>query len=120
MPCDPTKQGHQRFLTFILHPWEMEIPSKTGTMDNFVPLDLPEHEWLAEVWTIVREWYSYALNCRVFNFEYRSYLEEFKTAAVCVGAEDLHPTPHSLRHGGASWDVASRQRSLLGVQRRGM
>ena len=40
-------------------------------------------------------------------------------AAAATGVARLAPTPHGLRHGGASHDHAVRARHILAIQRRG-
>ena len=55
----------------------------------------------------------------IFTFSYLDAALAFRLAMAVLGALDLRLSLYTLRHGGASTDVAYRLRSMLEVQRRG-
>jgi integrase len=116
---DPRRKDRRNFFTFVLAPEEIGEPTKTNLVDVNVPIDLPEHEWIADIWDRVAERGALRPTEHVFKFQYRHLLEQFRTTMDIIGCDELGATPHCLRHGGASEDYASRARSLNQIQKRG-
>jgi hypothetical protein len=112
--------SHLRDFTFVLHPEELLNPSKTGIVDCNITLDLKEHQTLSQCWDWVADFYSHAPMANTFSFTYKTLLECFKNTCIELGVDVLQPTPHALRHGGASWDFAAKNRDLDGIQKRGL
>jgi hypothetical protein len=117
---DPKGEGHLQDFTFVLHAHELGTPSKTGLRDCCIPLDLEEHRWIAALWDLYARFTVHAGSARVFSFSYKHLLTVFKETAAELGVQSLEPTLHCLRHGGASWDFATKVRDLDGIQKRGM
>ncbi len=117
---DPKGEGHLQDFTFVLHAHELGTPSKTGLRDCCIPLDLEEHRWIAALWDLYARFTVHAGGARVFSFSYKHLLTVFKETAAELGVQSLEPTLHCLRHGGASWDFATKVRDLDGIQKRGM
>ncbi|CAK0852634.1 unnamed protein product, partial [Prorocentrum cordatum] len=101
----------------VLHPEDLGTPSKTNAGDSYVALDLPEHQWVGRALRKLRE--RRAPLQRLLPIAYCELLAEMKRAAVTVACEVLRPTPHGLRHGGASLDKALGLRSSGDIQLRG-
>lgn len=91
-------------------------PTKTGQWDISVPLDMKD-EWLDD--------YLRALidgrdpNEPLWNFNLMEYELCIKKAAVSSGQEALNIVPYTLRHSGATVDLAMRRRTEIDVMRRG-
>ena len=104
-------------VSIILHPEELEQPSKTGEWDSSIAFDLPRHKWLGEL--LLQRARAMPTAAPLWDFEYTTLLQVMREAAQAVGAGILDPTPHSCRHGGASHDFATDARRLPEIQARG-
>ena len=114
----PGAEGILSSTTLVRHPEELQQPSKTGEYDSSIPLDLQRHHWLAKVLGLTKR--CLHPSELVFPFTYRDLYLAVVHAGAELGAGVLSPTPHGLRHGGASHDRAVRCRLLSEVQRRGL
>ena len=55
----------------------------------------------------------------LFDFDYRSFNENFRTASRAAGLSAVKPDLYQLRHGGPSHDILNRLRSKAEVKDRG-
>lgn len=101
----------------VLHPSEMQIPSKTGVYDETLVLDNPEFSvldaWLARL-------VSGNLDAPLISFSYRDWATHFQ--AACELADlglTFKAVLYQLRHGGASHEAFTRFRDVTGIQGRG-
>ncbi|CAK0846614.1 unnamed protein product [Prorocentrum cordatum] len=110
-------QGGFRWWTLLLHPEELLVPSKTGELDDSLPLDAPELQWLAPR---LRDLMA-RLGPRepLWSFGYAQLREELEGALAALGLQSLGATLHCLRRGGASHDRIVGRRSLEEVAKRG-
>ena len=109
--------GH-RFTSLVLHPMETGLPSKTQEFDETVLLDLRRHRPLATA----LEKYAERRKDEGFLFIMSpgEFFAELAAAAEMLGIQKLGPlNPYRFRHTGASHDFATKERSLLEIQRRG-
>jgi len=115
-PAAGARAPHDR-MALVLHPLEMELPSKTQEFDESLLLDLRRQEPLAEKLAVMKlnrrdDDLLFALAPARF-FKLLGMAEQRLQLGV-LGA--LHP--YRLRHTGASHDFASSARDLPSVQRR--
>ena len=104
-------------VSIVLNPEELGQPSKTGLFDSAVAFDLPQQAWIARVLLLVKG--RRHPDERLLQVAYLELLAAMRDAADALGCALLRPTPHGLRHGGASHDKAAGYRSLLDIQARG-
>ncbi|CAK0826393.1 unnamed protein product [Prorocentrum cordatum] len=110
-------RGGFRWWTPLLHPEELLVPSKTGELDDPLPLDAPELQWLAPALRDLKA----RLEPRepLWSFGYAQLREELENALAVLGLQSLGATLYCLRHGGASHDRIVGRRSLEEVAKRG-
>ena len=104
-------------VTIVLNPQALGQPSKTGLFDTNVVLDLPSHLEFALCLVALKRGRSPAE--RVCPLSYPQLLRLMHHGAAALRSKALRPTPHGLRHGGASHDRACGYRGLLEIQARG-
>ena len=99
----------------LLHDFDLGQPSKTGTTDDAVLIDLDS--WILP--TLEGLQAATHADASLWDFDATEFRLTFKAAADLLGLGQLAPHPYSLRHGGASDDLLTRRRSLEQVQARG-
>ncbi|CAK0817860.1 unnamed protein product, partial [Prorocentrum cordatum] len=99
-----------------LHRAERGQPSKVGLYDETLLLDSSALPFLGYLLDARR---GAAAGPALFDFDYRSFNESFKTAAGAAGLAALKPDLYQLRHGGPSHDILNRLRSKAEVKDRG-
>lgn len=100
-----------------LHPWERGLPSKTGTYDSAVMLDLARHRVLFPHLQAI--YHSMPRSEPLVNIPYPQLCRIFQLAVQKAGIPALHPVLYSLRHSVASGDSADGVRDIKGVKDRG-
>ena len=109
--------GHRHW-ALTLHPFELSKPSKTQEFDESVLLDRPDRTYLGPLlygWGLHR-----GLDQSLFALWQHEFSDAFRRACDSLNLRCLGcPTPHQLRHAGASWDFAANTRTLCEIQRRG-
>ena len=104
-------------MTLVLNLEDLSAPSKTGLTDFSSALDLEAHNWLASaLLSLINKRQA---DDRLFQCSYAELLASMHQAAGALGCQAVRPTPHGLRHGGASHDRAYGLRSLAEIQSRG-
>ena len=104
--------------TLLLHPREHNAASKTGIFDESLILcDVPLYAKLAPL--LGRLVHGRQPDDPLVQMPRQKVLQLVQRAAKVVGAGQLSPVLHSLRHGGPSTDLAMRARSLEEAQKRG-
>ena len=116
-PAPTAGLGHQ-FWALTLHPFELGEASKTLEFDESILLDRPESVFLGPLlhgWAVRR-----GMNVPIFALTQLEYAQCFRASCAALRLDVLGPpTPHQLRHAGASWDFAAGARNLSEIQRRG-
>ena len=99
----------------ILSPWEGNLPGKAGLYDEAVIWDMdPQLGPLLGQLIGTR-----GGHLQLWSSDAGKDIDLFSEAATAGHLDALKPTRYSLRHGGASHDLLSRQRSLAEVMKRG-
>jgi len=118
----PVKRGGSSYghYSFLLHPMEMGVPSKTLQWDEALVLDLDHQKFLGPAlnkWLNLSKRSKESLAFSVTPEQVNNYME--KTWGP-LGLEGLgRPHMYRLRHGGASHDAMMKYRSLTSIQTRG-
>ena len=114
------RAGGVRGWILSLAPQEEEIPTKTGQFDECVELDLVEHEFLNHyLKTHMSSMPEEEKDKPVVQMRTRRSLPRaVHDAGVQLGLDPLN-TLHQLRHGGASHDAATKQRTIPEIKDRG-
>ena len=99
--------------SLLIAPRELGITTKVGATDDSVDWDVPELEWVTELFKILRKG---PLDEPVWSFTYGSLIAEFRRSCRRLG---VNVVPYQLRHSGASWDRLQRHRSLEQIMKRG-
>jgi len=99
----------------LLHPFERGGPSKVGEYDDGVALDMEEMIWFGP-W-LLRQASRLAPGVKLFKFTYLEMVVMFREAMEEWDLADA--VLYRMRHGGASHDIVSNQRSVLEVKKRG-
>ncbi len=102
----------------ILHPFEEGTPSKTREFDETLLVDNPEFGFMADVLALMR---GGALYEPALETTYSKWTAAFARAVATLGGLTRFGPPvlYQLRHGGASHELYTQLRDLLGVQKRG-
>jgi hypothetical protein len=111
-------KGGRGVHTLVLHPREEGVPSKTSAVDETVELgDVASYLWLGDVLEAAMAWAPVGLLGGCTLKEFTAALE---SAQVQLG---LPPSrryvAYQMRHGGASQDLSSLERSMEAVRKRG-
>ena len=112
--------GASRFWSLLIFQEQHGRRSKTGSMDNSIPVDFEE----------VRSWIGPALEAMsqgdpdefVFSFSYPDVVAEFEISVANLGIKSTGRDRKVLymgRHSGPSIDVAQRRTPLAEVQKKG-
>ena len=102
----------------LLNPLEGEIPSKTHAYDESLMNDNPDFKWVDAVLERLRD--RGPLSEPMTTVDYAKWTAQFKAAVNELQLGPLMPlTIYQLRHGGASHEIHSGRRDLLGVKKRG-
>lgn len=110
--------GALQHVTVMADAEEGGVPSKTREFNLSIPLDLPRHSKLAKIFLIHAQ--VRAGHDRLWGFNYQTLSNNFTLACRATGVHNLLlPCLHGLRHGGASYDRATKSRDLRAVQQRG-
>jgi hypothetical protein len=115
VPPVSSSRTASRIWSLLLSPIEDGIPGKTNIFDETVVMD--SDPWLDP--------YLWALHgCRdpeerLWSHSYASFQALFMQAATILQLGALGLSVYSLRHGGASFDLLTRRRTLAEVKRRG-
>ena len=104
-------------VSIVLNPEHLLVPSKTGLMDSAVAFDLPHQAWLGQLLLLLKG--RRHPDERLLQITYLELLADMHKAGSALGCQVLRPTPHGLRHGGASHDKVAGFRSLAEIQSRG-
>ncbi|CAK0906896.1 unnamed protein product, partial [Prorocentrum cordatum] len=99
-----------------LHRAERGQPSKVGLYDETLLLDSSALPFLGYLLDAHR---AAAAGPALFDFDYRSFNESFRTAARTAGLAAIKPDLYQLGHGGPSHDILNRLRSKAEVKDRG-
>eukprot|EP00971_Amphidinium_carterae_P158367 3139639-Amphidinium_carterae.1 len=91
--------------------------SKVNEFDHTVPLDLDRQAWLVPLLLALSR--TAQPSAPLFGVSYAYAAAAFRRLAAEVLQCKVQPTLYSLRHSGASHDVAIAARTLPAVQRRG-
>jgi len=98
----------------IAHASEHDDVSKTGTRDDTFLWDAPYLQWMNGVFKVLKDGKQSDF---VWSFTYLELWREFSAVVKLLGIDLV---PYQLRHSGASWEFLQGQRSLEGVQKRGV
>ena len=107
--------------SLILHPLELETPSKTGEFDETVLFDLPQIVWIAEqTFRLLKAGHRCASE-PLFSVSLETVRSFMRDVGSRFGMEVAvgDPHPYRLRHGGPSRDVLLGFRTLQEIQKRG-
>ena len=99
----------------LLNPLESEVPGKTNIFDETVIID--HSLWISDVLTLLTAGRQ-PLD-PLWSHSHAQFVQAFKDAIVFWKMEWMGATLYSLRHGGASWDLLQKQRSLADIKKRG-
>ena len=102
-------------VSLLLPPFERGGPSKVGEYDDGVALDM-EELILFGPW-LLRQASRLAPEVKLFRFTYLEMVVMFREAMEEWDLADA--VLYGMRHGGASHDIVSNQRSVLEVKKRG-
>jgi len=113
-PAASSGPGAYQLFGLLLHPLEGQRPGKTGLHDEAVLIDCPG----------LGELLANHARCRgkansLWEHTVALELNMFNEAVAYLGLAALRPCRYALRHGGASHDLMSRQRSVEETKRRG-
>ena len=121
----PVAGGHCSMLlwTLNLHPQEGETPSKTGSWDETLGLgDVELWQWLSTALFAANRWrtrHGIKDHMTIADFDLKAWSSCLCSIALDLGMTQFKVVLYQLRHGGASFDVAERQRTLPEVKKRG-
>ncbi|CAK0837495.1 unnamed protein product [Prorocentrum cordatum] len=102
----------------LLNPLEGEIPSKTHACDESLLNDNPDFKWVDAVLEHLRG--RGPLAGPIADVDYAKWTAHFRAAVAELPLGPLLPaTIYQMRRGGASREIHSGQRDLLGVKKRG-
>ena len=111
--------GGNRGWTLTVAPQEEGVPTKTGEFDLSIELDLDEHSFLGKVLAHKLRKRKNERDGPVLELRHhRSSPRLFADAGEALKAVPV-PTQHQLRHGGASHDASTGQRTLPEIKARG-
>ena len=116
-PLRGMHRSHRRW-TLIMHPMELNRPSKTNQFDDSRLLDLQDHQFLEASLDRAVRWRS--PEAALFPFTYAEWAKQYRACGNACQLQPLGPpTLYCLRHAGASLDVALGRRDLMQAQQRG-
>ena len=99
----------------LLHPVEGGIPGKTNLFDGTILID--QDLWIGSfLLALIRGRNGQE---ELWCHSHDTLIASFKRALLVLNLEFLGATLYSLRHGGASFDLLQKRRTLLEIKRRG-
>ena len=99
----------------LLHPVEGGVPGKTNLFDGTILID--QDLWIGDfLLALIR---GRGGQEELWSHSHDTLIATFKRSLLVLNLEFLGATLYSLRHGGASFDLLQRRRSLLEIKRRG-
>ena len=107
--------GSLQFFAVLLHPSEAKVPGKTGIFDQGILID--SDMWINPILRNLIQ--NRPRNAPLWSHNHNQILEVFNQAVVYLKLESLGVSMYTLRHGGASFDIMSRRRSMEEVKQRG-
>lgn len=113
-PSPVAGQGFQVW-GILLNPREYKIASKTKGFDDSILLDT--HLWIADFLHMLRR--NRSGQTRLWPMSALQILERFRHAIQVLQLQSMDPCRYRLRHGGASHDLLTQQRTLSEVKNRG-
>ena len=117
VPPAPMEARTRQCVAILAMPTEMEEVSKTGETDISVLLDLPRQADVGKV--LIRLAATIRQMERVFPISYQELRQALMYAVAELKLDGLSISLHGLRHGGASHDRSSNERTAAEVQMRG-
>jgi hypothetical protein len=103
--------------TLLLNPQELSLPSKTGSFDDSIPMDLLEQAFLGP---LLEEAKALSQDQdTVLGLSYPQFAQLFQKAVQRCNLGNLKVVAYQLRHSGASKDRISKVRVLSEVKKRG-
>ena len=100
--------------TVVVAPSVVGRPTKTGTVDETVRMDMDDMAWLGPVLAKLKE--HTAPGQSVWDFTYPMLTAELREISALLGIDIV---PYQLRHSGPSWDATQQRRTLEQIQKRG-
>ena len=125
VPPIPGGTGAMLLWSMVLHMRELLQPSKTGGWDESLYLaDSPRWAWFAAAIARGFNHWSQSGNpeARVASFSLHVWTDTFRKALRAIGVDKARIEQfvlYMLRHGGAADDLASSNRDLPGIKKRG-
>jgi hypothetical protein len=113
-----TGEGPWRIWTLNLHGDVHGVSSKTCDFNESIVLDWPETAWIGTFLQALKE--GRPATQRLWPVDHEHLMATFRQATVELKSLNLGPELYSLRHGGASHDVARRERPLATVKQLGL
>ncbi|CAL1150767.1 unnamed protein product [Cladocopium goreaui] len=107
--------GSLQFFAVLLNPSEAKVPGKTGIFDQGILID--SDMWINPILRNLIQ--NRPRNAPLWSHNHNQILEVFNQAVVYLKLESLGVSMYTLRHGGASFDIMSRRRSMEEVKQRG-
>ena len=104
--------------SLLLHPYELDTPSKTAEFDESIIFDNQEFSWVAQL--LARLIKGRGAHEPLFGLTYQEWSSTFSLVGAELGLGMLGPpTLYQLRHGGASHELLTGARDLISVKKRG-
>ena len=100
--------------TLVVAPSTVGKPTKTGTVDETVRLDMDDMKWLGPVLAKLKE-HTKKGEC-VWDFTYPMLTAELREISALLKIDIV---PCQFRHSGPSWDATQQRRTLEQIQKRG-
>jgi hypothetical protein len=111
-------RSRARCWCLVLHPEEDGVASKTGQYDESLLADSTAFPFMPEVLRFLQSRKSG--RCLLFGLTYAQWRAAFVASFLPLALEEFgSPVLHQLRHGGASHEMMTGARDILGVQKRG-
>ena len=106
--------------TFVMHPFELGVPSKTLEFDESLELDLDYHRGVGDMIHRFITHHGIPRKSTVLQHSNKDLTSFMELASAHLNLEVLGKIdPYRFRHGGASHDAVNRLRDLNAIQMRG-
>ena len=112
----PVRGSQTSHAAVLLAPFEGQVATKTGKLDDSVIIDWKE---LPSVTKILAKLAGNRGDQKLWSFNHTEFNKKFAEHAEKSGVSALRPHPYALRHGGASFDAFHRRREVGANQLRG-
>ena len=99
----------------LLHPVEGGVPGKTNLFDGTILID--QDLWIGDF--LLALIHNRSGQEELWSHSHDTLIALFKRSLMVLGLDFMGATLYSLRHGGASFDLLQKRRSLLEIKRRG-